>query len=610
MIYGTINAQNLKIADTITAADTYNALTAKFCFSKEWSGLEKIAYFRKSEEESCPFLLENDCIPARAGLNLSEGEWEVSVRGYDLKTGSWTEDTAPRLTTNIAMLHVCATLPTGEGEFPEIPKSLGEQILTIAAEAKETAADVERRANAGEFNGRDGNDYDHSEEYARLATEIAEYGEQVAADRAAIHSNVVEAAREAEAAAGYAEAAAQAATTAEGAQQSATAAASNANTAASAAADSLQELKDGIERGDFKGKDGAPLTIVNRIYHIDSDRPNWETLIFSDGSELDVMSGKNGKDGADGKDGKDGKDGVDGKDGKVPDDIILVDGTPSDSTHMLVDTDGEVIEVLTAEDIAGLYAKPMGGIPESDLSADVRIKLNSGGGGGDVTKETVKEWGFAEEADLAAVATSGSYNDLADKPSIPAAVTESTVSGWGFAYKSEIPNIELLAGDFGKVENAVFSAPVYPVNGGTQYEILTGYFNPGGTINYQKKWARTLYLTNGIRDGNMLLISCPSNWLMRFTLVNYRTSTDMDVIENIPYQTESGAAIVRVPSGTNRLGISFKRASGDTSTDVTEEELAEISEGFKISEVPAPVSDQHIIDVITAAFPNAEGVGF
>lgn len=33
---------------------------------------------------------------------------------------------------------------------------------------------------------------------------------------------------------------------------------------------------------------------------------------------------------------------------------------------------------------------------------------------------------------LATVATSGSYNDLTDKPTIPSAVTESTVSGWGF----------------------------------------------------------------------------------------------------------------------------------------------------------------------------------
>ena len=34
--------------------------------------------------------------------------------------------------------------------------------------------------------------------------------------------------------------------------------------------------------------------------------------------------------------------------------------------------------------------------------------------------------------DLADVATSGSYNDLSNKPTIPTAVTESTVSGWGF----------------------------------------------------------------------------------------------------------------------------------------------------------------------------------
>ena len=33
---------------------------------------------------------------------------------------------------------------------------------------------------------------------------------------------------------------------------------------------------------------------------------------------------------------------------------------------------------------------------------------------------------------LAPVATSGSYNDLTDKPAIPDAVTEQTVSGWGF----------------------------------------------------------------------------------------------------------------------------------------------------------------------------------
>ena len=40
--------------------------------------------------------------------------------------------------------------------------------------------------------------------------------------------------------------------------------------------------------------------------------------------------------------------------------------------------------------------------------------------------------GKADKSSLASVATSGSYNDLKNKPNIPSAVTESTVSGWGF----------------------------------------------------------------------------------------------------------------------------------------------------------------------------------
>ena len=51
----------------------------------------------------------------------------------------------------------------------------------------------------------------------------------------------------------------------------------------------------------------------------------------------------------------------------------------------------------------------------------------------------IKDKALAEEVNkkvnissLATVATSGSYNDLSNKPTIPSAITESTVSGWGF----------------------------------------------------------------------------------------------------------------------------------------------------------------------------------
>ena len=48
------------------------------------------------------------------------------------------------------------------------------------------------------------------------------------------------------------------------------------------------------------------------------------------------------------------------------------------------------------------------------------------------TSQLENDNNFITSEDVAAVALSGSYNDLHDAPSIPAAVTESTVSGWGF----------------------------------------------------------------------------------------------------------------------------------------------------------------------------------
>lgn len=48
------------------------------------------------------------------------------------------------------------------------------------------------------------------------------------------------------------------------------------------------------------------------------------------------------------------------------------------------------------------------------------------------TSQLENDNNFITPEDVAAVALSGSYNDLHDTPTIPSAVTESTVSGWGF----------------------------------------------------------------------------------------------------------------------------------------------------------------------------------
>lgn len=78
--------------------------------------------------------------------------------------------------------------------------------------------------------------------------------------------------------------------------------------------------------------------------------------------------------------------------------------------------------------------------------------------------------GKADKSSLATVATSGSYNDLSNKPTIPAAVTESTVSGWGFTKNTGtyskpsngIPKSDLASdvqASLGKADTALQSIP-------------------------------------------------------------------------------------------------------------------------------------------------------
>lgn len=69
--------------------------------------------------------------------------------------------------------------------------------------------------------------------------------------------------------------------------------------------------------------------------------------------------------------------------------------------------------------ITGDAIKYIAGFTTGDGGAVAKIK--------DISKDAMKAW-----LAFAAVASSGSYNDLKDKPTIPPAVTESTVSGWGF----------------------------------------------------------------------------------------------------------------------------------------------------------------------------------
>lgn len=122
------------------------------------------------------------------------------------------------------------------------------------------------------------------------------------------------------------------------------------------------------------------------------------------------------------------------------------------------------------------YTKPASGIPASDLAAGVvpsrTSDLTNDGADGTST--------YVEADDLATVATSGSYNDLSDKPTIPAAQVNSdwdaTSGAAEILNKPSIPTkTSDLNNDSGYVNatQAANAAPVQSVNGDTGAVVLT-----------------------------------------------------------------------------------------------------------------------------------------
>lgn len=109
--------------------------------------------------------------------------------------------------------------------------------------------------------------------------------------------------------------------------------------------------------------------------------------------------------------------------------------------------------------------------------------------------------GKMDKVTLATVATSGSYNDLSNKPTIPSAVTESTVSGWGFTKNAGtyskpstgIPKTDLASAvqtSLGKADTAVQPAAIS--------DFIKGVAINGTTI---ANTSSTVYLPNASTGG-------------------------------------------------------------------------------------------------------------
>ena len=133
----------------------------------------------------------------------------------------------------------------------------------------------------------------------------------------------------------------------------------------------------------------------------------------------------------------------------LPLESVVVSGSYNSSTKKVVLTlkDGSTVEFSIADLVSGLQTEITS---TNKLSADL---ISDGATNKTVTATEKNTWNNKQAAiadlatirsgasagatavqpgDLATVATSGSYNDLTNKPTIPSAVTETTVSGWGF----------------------------------------------------------------------------------------------------------------------------------------------------------------------------------
>ena len=95
---------------------------------------------------------------------------------------------------------------------------------------------------------------------------------------------------------------------------------------------------------------------------------------------------------------------------------------------LTIQKNGTTVKTFTANASSNVTANITVPTATSDLTND--SGFITGIDSSDVT--TALGYTPADESDLSTVATTGSYNDLSDKPTIPSAVTESTVSGWGF----------------------------------------------------------------------------------------------------------------------------------------------------------------------------------
>lgn len=172
-----------------------------------------------------------------------------------------------------------------------------------------------------------------------------------------------------------------------------------------------------------------------------------------------------------------------------------------------------------------------------------------------------------QQGTLSTVATSGSYNDLTNKPTIPNAVIESTVSGWGFT-----KNTGTVTGV--KVNGATKN----PSNGVVDIgNVITSHQDISGKQDKLVSGTniKTINGTSILGSGNIVISggNSSSSGSVAYPLVRHGTSETTFTLTPNTFHIWDTVATLDLDFGTETEGVAneylFQFTSGSTATTLT-----------------------------------------
>lgn len=186
------------------------------------------------------------------------------------------------------------------------------------------------------------------------------------------------------------------------------------------------------------------------------------------------------------------------------------------------------------QQIASKYTKPSGGIPKTDLESSVQTSLEKAN---TALQEHQSLEGYVKDTDLSAVAKSGSYNDLTNKPTIPSAITVDTAlsSSSSNPVQNKVINTALS----GKQDELVSGTNIKTING----QSLLG---EGDIVISGDSDGEFLPLTGGTIDGNLEVIG-------QFYADKIATEVFEDGSTGAKLRFNSNGIKVTAPTGANYL---------------------------------------------------------